>query len=815
MPCYEMIIVILLIGLTLSETAPIADNETEQEHADVLERLIERSEALKRMNDQLMGHLNPADLHDLTDAQKRRLEVWDPVNRMLETCFFPEDKTFAESRIMGLAYSVLTKLNTENRPMLRAMISYLAKNYKKATTAWYNYNGIEQIFAEDELVRAIEGLIDITYQIEFHTLEEQLKVRTVDNETNWYRFYEEAANFTFEYKHWELTCDNDNPATWSIRPYFWMHNETRFYPSPINPIDAMPTKRHRRATSWLNEQKPTADMKDLVLAPRPGSDSPETAEDADRIFQAYDCSSPIDKKTVRPPPKVDCERGRGEVMAVMKTQYTLMQSVPHYRINVTSCTLKRHVMPMYCGVYDHQTVNTQDMEWNKPIKLNAADCRAYIQTRRYSVILQVSDSNVKTTEWDILLNQNNRFKYNSHGITTLREKEVSCVGANYYSPSKEATLSRTVRWVQDELLLFEDEILVQPDGTMQTHKKQRTLPAHCFPGNGFCKGEDETWVWNVPTSEDQCRLFAVRAQIEGEEYIAQTGTGLKTVFVDNQKLIRLHKGQSVHQCNKMVYKTNYQNLYLFDNRHDDWGQKRPIPEADLSMNTYMNMKQEYVKETIEEEVDRLVRDLMERWCKEEQLNDARQYGELAARVHARGEGETVHLEGSRFATAAGEAWYTYLCKPLSVIAIDTDKCYDAMPVKLYAADRTVMDAMEMQRRKAVGAEGTDYVPPQQMQYYMEPITRRLTTVAKEVPCTQYLPAVYENKKGNWMQTTPILMNAQTPEILGKDEVERIHFNRTQHGIFEEGGIYSLEALQKFEQYQMMPRVTAAAVAEIT
>jgi hypothetical protein len=120
---------------------------------------------------------------------------------------------------------------------------------------------------------------------------------------------------------------------------------------------------------------------------------------------------------------------------------------------------------------------------------------------------------------------------------------------------------------------------------------------------------------------------------------------------------------------------------------------------------------------------------------------------LAAEQRTQIDGQTASLGGCRFVTASGEAWFTYSCKALVVMAREVNKCMTALPITLstkqyteYLAirrgpDNLITDArlIETLRRNAL--------------LFVEPQTRVLTTIGTEIPCGGPFQPIYRNLNG--------------------------------------------------------------------
>ena len=92
---------------------------------------------------------------------------------------------------------------------------------------------------------------------------------------------------------------------------------------------------------------------------------------------------------------------------------------------------------------------------------------------------------------------------------------------------------------------------------------------------------------------------------------------------------------------------------------------------------------------------------------------------------------TYRLGGSNYLTAAGEVAYFYKCRPRLVASHTCRHCYDALPVEIASENVTLTTYFQ--------ADGHEATVPK---FYIEPLTHRLTSVAKRYPvCPNSLPDI--------------------------------------------------------------------------
>jgi hypothetical protein len=74
-------------------------------------------------------------------------------------------------------------------------------------------------------------------------------------------------------------------------------------------------------------------------------------------------------------------------------------------------------------------------------------------------------------------------------------------------------------------------------------------------------------------------------------------------------------------------------------------------------------------------------------------------------------GQTASLGGGRFVTASGEAWFTYSCKALVVMAREVNRCMTALPIILNTKQYTEYLAIRRGPENAITDAGLIETPP--------------------------------------------------------------------------------------------------------
>ena len=157
---------------------------------------------------------------------------------------------------------------------------------------------------------------------------------------------------------------------------------------------------------------------------------------------------------------------------------------------------------------------------------------------------------------------------------------------------------------------------------------------------------------------------------------------------------------------------------------------------------------------------------------------------------------SFRLGGEHYATTAGEQMYFYKCQPQLLVARNTDKCYNALPVLTYS-QRNLEIAL-------ISAEPT---------LFMEPVTHRISLTSHEVPCVDRFFSRYRDIFGRWFALTPIIQKID--EVPRNIEVrtlsKRVHLSLDEKDDldFTHGGIYTNEEIDSLQTYLEIGRVQEA------
>lgn len=516
------------------------------------------------------------------------------------------------------------------------------------------------------------------------------------------------------------------------------------------------------------------------------------ADPSVRVFQAYDCSRPVDKTPVRPnePPKCDQEP---EPIRQEDKEYLLLQRAVHNRILVKTCIAKDTRMVLYCGTYDHQTVVTTMSRFNTPIEVESDDCRVM---------------------WDkatFIDNHGNHHSLTRNGTTIIQWEEVGrtpagtshvdCEGGIYWHRGQK--YENMVVWHQRSITLVEQPATINPEnGEVVLYLPQTILPCHSTAK--ACIAASGTHLWGPPSAAEACLLHNVR-KVKGTEVTDNTG---RITFVSTDgAMVRLIRGSPRVDCGKLVFGTNYQQLFLAPDLTAITF-LRPLHPAEMSVTTYANQQDAFLYHALSAQIRNELKAVVAEDCQRAKVKSKQAYARKIVEQQAALDGDTAHMGDGWFTTAAGDAWYRYRCRDILVVGKDLDRCYSALPVILRTEDekayREARDqtAEELQHQQELMSRNAH-------EFFIEPHSHRLTTVGIPMPCSTILTPLYRNVQGHWLRVTPALELTANPNSFDSLEGEDItQLSPTTLGKeynFEAGGIYTAAAVRAMDEFAQAPR----------
>ena len=345
-----------------------------------------------------------------------------------------------------------------------------------------------------------------------------------------------------------------------------------------------------------------------------------------------------------------------------------------------------------------------------------------------------------------------------------------------------------------------EEILYRKEKIIQRHEDGEIIAFYnnirlsCPIENKYCLTNSITYIWDIPLKE-HCPLYDVKHFIGNfmihKETVPYTGDKQVVMSTDQSHVRFIITGEKI-ECGRKYLTTNYDEILLREVAAKASSSSRlskrvgevtrPVPKDEIQISNFVINRDDYLVNFINlrliDEFSRVFYDN----CKSD-LQHLKADHFLDRKIPGY---HTYRLGGANYITAAGEIAYFYKCKPILVSAINAKQCYDALPIDM-------PDVSNLHSYQQDNGETVE-VP----KYFLEPLTHRITTVAKEQPCITRFFARYKDIFGKWFAITPTIEPADSPDPL---EVSQITQNPDYQFPFwdkdmSKGGIYEPEAIDE-------------------
>jgi len=577
-------------------------------------------------------------------------------------------------------------------------------------------------------------------------------------------------------------------------PTRWATSET---PDP----GRLPPQRWKQALDGIRPAGRTDIRADPALPPMQGISE----------FDGYDCTVPWEMQVVQTPQPEDCASpNQDSSLHQRQVAYELLQRADTLQVPVRRCLRLRTQLPLYCGNYDHQTVITSDIWIHRPVPVSEEECRRMWERSALDIKVRPSDDEVAAHTFPLTRNGTTQINYDSHGRTWFSSStHVECQGVKWHSPSRGKTIHHVVQMVAETVTLSSDFVETSVDEELRIVAAAESLPRSCAFHLGRCQVASGTYVWNPPSPDTRCPTFRTRL-LQGEEVTVMDHDRPVTIFNDDTNLVRLQVGEPTIQCGHHVRRTNFRELFLYEVNGGGANNvpsvfRRELPPYARNLALYVNQQSGWLHGRFTGRLRDYVQKILQQRCEAERQTEVLRYADMAARQGAMSDGETVALGGGYFATATGEAWRRYRCRPLVVYGVNKAGCYNALPVALPPAEARVI------------SEALDPKNETKFHFFLEPGTRILSTTASEVPCSPHLAPLYQDRGGQWIQATPALLPARAPEVAGTPAATAGWESPPSMIIgpdFQLGGIYTKQQLRGMADFQRRRRDRQALLNQL-
>ena len=513
---------------------------------------------------------------------------------------------------------------------------------------------------------------------------------------------------------------------------------------------------------------------------RPGeAGSRLTPENDDwRTVYAYDCSRPSQVESVRIPPPGACPRPDVKVTAEKDQTFSILQRAQYLRFPARSCRVWETRLPFYCGTYSHQTMIGNLVRVEQPVRVTRDVCRRMVEDGEF--------------HYEGVMVRNIPMNQTSHRTVEVKGKTVWYT-SNHINCEGTGPIPEGVDNVVDvRVLKIELSQVWLARGSEDTVIIPRTTTTLPCPFHTLgCRARDSgTFNWDPMSEAAGCYLHKVRFS-RGKVYTDSDGA--ETFISTDKSAVRLLLGREIQQCGRPVRETEHARLYVTEALEDEHFAKELDP-MELSPVLYGAVQTGYVESRLANHIETVIADLKIETCEVRSRHSSGRYDQLAATQRAALHGATAALGEGRFATAAGEAWYTYACARVLARAENLDECYGALPVSLTQDDREA-------HFKARGERVTFGV-----QFFVEPTTHRLITAAAHRHCDPTLVPLYRSAHGSWFHAGPQLNRAAAPHQLSglSPTILSAQYNHTDLG--RHGSLYTPAQVQQMDMTRQMPNL---------
>ena len=514
------------------------------------------------------------------------------------------------------------------------------------------------------------------------------------------------------------------------------------------------------STSWIEKASWLSDDKGRDL----------TKRNADMKFTSYDCSQP-QKLEDR---ALDDDQFTCTDDAIMVSQtnetYQVLIKETKQKISGTKCVIRDTRSASYCGHLSHGTTFDLMGYTNVPKLLTERECRNLRDKQNYKQpdgqIVQV-----KKNEWFngfYFEVGNSKWGASNFGSSGGR---VDCKGGEWKHQGK--TYHGMVVSHSYTIGFFDDELEWNGDYMLSTSDNIRLI---ANPRDHGFEGGEATYIWLG--GEDWCPMGVSK---EATGIMAKDERGREVFMSTDGNLVRLIKGKQETMCGRLIYGTNYVDVFMAD--ADTLRPfSRRIEASGVSLSTYVNARDDFLYNHLVDKINAEMKSVLTGHC-ENRRTKARQDYFLQ---HKNPGIVTYGFGNGTFAATAGEVMYFYTCRPEVVTARETSQCYDALPVSL-AYDSRLLKQFNATTR-----------------WYLEPLTRRLTRFASVVSCTIHFSAKYKSLTGKWISVSPEIRSAPRPKLTAKpiEILTQLHADKD----FSKGGIYSKSDMKAWEAYAFTGRI---------
>ena len=465
-------------------------------------------------------------------------------------------------------------------------------------------------------------------------------------------------------------------------------------------------------------------------------------------LRAYDCSAPTNIKNYMITQKT-CTPNFDAVKPGKLVNATLLQKVEVQEKVGYRCAMKVSRWNLICTqslVANHQRLATVPII-EVPELVTAEQCRRIVSTKQYvgpdgkGYRLLVGGSRVLTF--------NLRGKNEISGHSIFCEGERARLGNEIIDGV--LTLEQVKIQVEKVTLLFKKHTI----GIKERHevmKCPRNSQDHCEHSSG-------TVIWQ----NSQHKPFQIIQKITGE---IQEGD----IFISHHNKVRLVLKRQQEYSGVVLKRTNYKDIFITVDNVEEL-ELEEIKGSRVKIHSWVEARDDYITYSLEEKLKRVYSISKNTEC----LNTQQiALAQLAIHSASAENINYLQIKGTKFGVVVGETIFQFSCNEVVVAPREADSCSRELPVTYNGLD-----------------------------YFIEPVSRLLTSQASQVPCTSTLPAKFQTIGGAWIAATPRLYITTNPEPSLQSSPATFNIS---HEDMSRGGLYTNHQLEEFARLIQYPKL---------
>ena len=504
-------------------------------------------------------------------------------------------------------------------------------------------------------------------------------------------------------------------------------------------------------------------------------------------IKAFDCSKPEFGNEYSLFDVEQCPEASPTRLVQSEDTYSIYQETTIATVTVVECKLRSAELILYCGHLSHSSmIKTQVLDMTE--ELTEEQCRdaGYIGQVKLSPDTIIKVQINSTTRQNVM-------------IKGTVDRTGSCSGESYKIDgqiTKNIVVSREYELTVTKYSANFDS----QTGVMLTNGYTMCQIGHSSCRTGFStliykynapicpliflktvsltelQGKQSNFMSDEKISPSGYQSFA---NITKYEKIPEFDTPLVLMSRDDDVLRFIRKEAKI-KCNKKVYVTNYDNIYVSKHRIAD--AQTNIKPVDLRQYYYFNNKIDYVYHRLLNTLETIYHETVKRDCLlhrevlRTKLTIAITNPDIATPL--------LSAEIGLFGRTVGEVLYTFKCKPVIVtLRQEPDRCTNELPVIF-----------------------------QNQNVFLEPVTRMITKNPTVIKCSRALSPKFQINGQVWI-SLPEQKPVTVPQTLELPKItELLQFSDIQN--IAKKGLYTNKALEEASRYILFPRERARIMTVI-